>query len=129
VRCGDDGVKVAERVSNIAATLTRRAHVRWWGGVCTVVTVGHVEGRALQLARRAVHVRSQHVLGDGPVVRWIELVENDEEEIETREQRVGQADVLRRLLVPVVLAVGRIGRGQNAVAAIMDAAVVSASSG
>lgn len=50
-----------------------------------------------------VAVHPQHVVSDAAVDGGVHLVQHDEEQVETGEERVGQADVLGGAQVVVVL--------------------------
>ena len=62
----------------------------------------------------AVPVPAQHVRRDPAVVLRVELVQHDEEQVETRQQRVGQPDVVLRATQLVVLTVDRVRCGDDA---------------
>mmetsp|Transcript_24114 Transcript_24114/g.57155 ORF Transcript_24114/g.57155 Transcript_24114/m.57155 type:complete len:319 (-) Transcript_24114:1382-2338(-) len=71
-------------------------------------------GRLLPPRRGAlVPVASDDVRGDPPVALGVDLVEHDEEQVETTKKRVGQADVVLDPLPPVVLAVDGVRRRQD----------------
>ena len=59
--------------------------------------------RTVLFAGLAELVHAQDVHGDLTVVQRVHVVQHDEEQVETRQQRVGQANVLGRLLLAVVL--------------------------
>eukprot|EP00624_Nannochloropsis_granulata_P004563 evm.model.NODE_32801_length_21973_cov_24.664589.4 len=53
------------------------------------------------------------MLGDGPVSAGVDLIEHDKQQVETREEGIGQADVLLHGAVFVVLAIDGVGRRQD----------------
>jgi len=62
-------------------------------------------------------VHAQDVLRDHPVALLVDVVCDDKEQVETREERVGQRDVAMRVLVDVVL---REGEGKEATSATAE---------
>ena len=73
---------------------------------------------AVLLGGRAVPVHANDVVGNGAVVLGLDRVQYDEDEIETREERVLHGDVLHGRLERVVAAVDRIGGGEDAAASV-----------
>lgn len=50
-----------------------------------------------------VAVNTQDVVGYFPVLLWVHLIQHDEEQIKTRQQRVLQANVLHGRLILIIL--------------------------
>lgn len=70
-------------------------------------------GSTLLESRLDVAMHPQDVLRDEAVSLLVDVVGHDEEEIESREERVGEGDVLVGILVDVVLSVDGVGGGDN----------------
>ena len=84
-------------------------------GVAVVVVVAVVAGGTVP---GPVPVAPDDVGRDAPVVAWVHLVQHHEEQIEPREQRVREADVLLDAALAIVLAVDRVGRRQDGAAGV-----------
>lgn len=54
-------------------------------------------------SRLKVSVHPEHVLRDHPVALLVHVVRHDEQQIESRQQRVGEGNVAVRVLVHIVL--------------------------
>ena len=63
-------------------------------------------------------MHAEDVLGDKSIALLVHVVGNDEKEIETTEEGVGEGDVLVRVLVNVVLSVDRVGSGDDRTARV-----------
>ena len=97
-------------------------------GPVRVLLVGQADAERLAglLAHRGalfgaglpVAVHAEDVLGDLAVAEVVDIVGDDEEEIETREQGVGEGDVAVGVLVGVVLAVDGVRGGDDAAAGV-----------
>ena len=70
------------------------------------------------VAGRAVPVLSQHVLRDRRVPRRRGVVQQDEEQVEARQERVREVDVARDGQAVVVRAVHRVGRREHRAAGV-----------
>ena len=69
-------------------------------------------------SRLHVSVHPQDVLRDESVSLVVDVVGDDEKEVETGEERVGEGDVLVRVLVHVVLSVDGVGGSDNGASSI-----------
>mmetsp|Transcript_2185 Transcript_2185/g.6453 ORF Transcript_2185/g.6453 Transcript_2185/m.6453 type:complete len:575 (+) Transcript_2185:7-1731(+) len=93
------------------ASAVQQRVVRSVGGLLAILLVvldGRHRRTADALAAETVH--SQHVLADSRVQLGVHLVQQDKEQVEARQQRVGQAHILHHGTVCVIGAVHRVGR-------------------
>lgn len=92
------------------------------GSTCAGTSVKLAGGgrrrRTLLETRLDVAMHAEDVLGDESIPLLVDVVGNDEEEIETTEEGIGEGDVLVRVLVDVVLAVDGVGGGDDRAARI-----------
>ncbi len=121
----------------VGAAAARGAHARVEHRVVLLVHVGGQLGLGLALHAdaegcwpfsrtgapssvpgRRVAVHAQDVLRHQAVPGVLDVVGHDEEQIETRQQRVGQGDVLVGVLVGVVLAEDGVRGGDDAAAGV-----------
>ena len=65
------------------------------------------------LARLNVAMHTQDMLGNHAVAFLVNVVRNDKQQVETRQQRVWQRNIPARFLVHVVLTVNRIRSGND----------------
>jgi hypothetical protein len=77
-------------------------YVRVSVGVCGCGCVD-VGGRTVVLAGLAVLVHAQDMKRNLAVVCGMHRIQHDKQQVETGQERVGQADVFRRLLLAVIL--------------------------
>jgi len=86
-----------------------------------LIYIAHLGGRERregrkggQKGREGGQTRTANdVLGDGPVSARVDLIQHDKQQVETREEGIGQPDVFLHGAVFVVLAIDGVGRRQD----------------